>query len=56
VLHGALTPVSATYIKEEVDDEDGEEGKCALSGDEEENSAWDALLSVCAQMPRQKAK
>jgi hypothetical protein len=56
VLHGALTPVNATYIKEDVDDEDGEEGKCALSGDEEENSAWDALLSVCAQMPRQKAK
>ena len=56
VLHGALTPVNASYIKEEADDEDGEEGKCALSGDEEENSAWDALLSVCAQMPRQKAK
>jgi len=42
ILHGALTPVSA--IKDEADD------------DNEENTAWDALLSVCAQMPRQKTK
>jgi len=56
VLHGALTPVSATYIKEEADDDEEEEDKGAESADEEENSAWDALLSVCAQMPRQKAK
>ena len=48
--------MSATYIKEEADDDEEEEDKGAESADEEENSAWDALLSVCAQMPRQKAK
>lgn len=41
VLHGALTPAVANNAHLELQ--------------EEENSAWDALLSVCAQMPRQKS-
>ena len=41
VLHGALTPAVANDAHLELQ--------------EEENSAWDALLSVCAQMPRQKS-
>lgn len=47
VLRGTLTPVGsgAADVKAETGDEE-----------EEENSAWDALLSVCAQMPRQKTK
>ena len=44
VLKGALTPVASAAGEEE-----------GGAGDEE-NSAWDALLSVCALMPRQKAK
>ena len=44
VLKGALTPVASAVVK------DG-----GAAGDEE-NSAWDALLSVCALMPRQKGK
>jgi hypothetical protein len=44
VLIGTLTPVvSALEVKRE-------------GAEEEENSAWDALLSVCAQMPRHKSK
>ena len=47
VLHGALTPVGS----------DGAAVKTETGGEEgEENSAWDALLSVCARMPRQKTK
>jgi len=46
VLTGALTPVTVFGG-----------GKCENGVDKDaENSAWDALLSVCAQMPRQKAK
>ena len=43
LLKGVLTPVVPGQVKDE--DTVGED-----------NSAWDALLSVCAAMPRQKTK